>query len=239
MKKAEKGIPVLRFRVLKELKKKLKRKRRHVWSLGIGAAVFALAALAGSMGAYAIVKNWSDELPDDAVAVFSASDKLGYGPGYGNTNRDRTIAALRRREGDVELVLHRSYLCGEETRKLGMHSSEEAYNLILAHREWDASLAAGGKLTLEESVDDLSPYCRKTAYIGLDQDGNLSLFNGPPQKDKVIRTFFQLDVKTLQTSLTQEKLEELMHGIRVSDKDEYNSVISTFSDFARMKSKGY
>lgn len=229
---------MLRFRVLKELKKKLKRKRRHVWSLGIGAAVFALATLAGSMGAYAIVKSLSNELPDDAVAVFSASDKLGYGPGYGDANRDKTIAALRERKDDVELVLHRSYLCGEETRKLGTHSAEEAYNLILAHREWDAWLAASGKLTLEESVDDLSPQCRKSAYIGMDQDGNLSLFNGPPQKDKVVRTFFQLDVKTLQTSLTQEKLEELLHGIRVSDKDEYNSVISTFSDYAKMKSQG-
>ncbi len=229
---------MLRFRVLKELKKKLKRKRRHVWSLGIGAAIFTLATLAGSMGAYAIVRNWSSALPDDAVTVFSASDKLGYGPGYGETNRDKTIAALRQRKGDVELVLHRSYLCGEETRKLGTHTAEEAYELILAHREWDASLASGGLITLEEAVDDLSPQCRKTAYIGMDQNGNLSLFNGPPKKDKVVRTFFQLDVRTLQTSLTQQKLEELLHGIRVSDKDEYNSVISTFSDYAKMKSQG-
>lgn len=189
------------------------------------------------MGAYAIVRNWSSALPDDAVTVL-ASDKLGYGPGYGETNRDKTIAALRQRKGDVELVLHRSYLCGEETRKLGTHTAEEAYELILAHREWDASLASGGKITLEEAVDDLSPQCRKTAYIGMDQNGNLSLFNGPPKKDKVVRTFFQLDVRTLQTSLTQQKLEELLHGIRVSDKDEYNSVISTFSDYAKMKSQG-
>jgi forespore regulator of the sigma-K checkpoint len=229
---------VLRFRILKDLKKKLKRKRRHIWSLGIGAAVFALATLAGSLGAFAIVKSWSSDMPDDAIAVFSASDKLDFGPGYGDSNRDKAIAALRERKEDVELVLHRTYLCGEETRKLGTHSSEEAYNLLLAHREWDGSLTAGGKMTFEENVDDLSPQCRKTAFIGIDHDGNLSLFNGPPQKDKVIRTFFQLDVKTLQTSLTQEKLEELLRGIRVSDKDEYNSVISTFSDFARMKSQG-
>ncbi|MFC5529263.1 BofC C-terminal domain-containing protein [Cohnella yongneupensis] len=229
---------MLLFRVLKEIKKKLKRKRRHVWSLGIGAAVFALATLAGSMGAYAIVKSWSNAVQGDAIAVFSASDKLGFGPGYGDANRDKTIAVLRERKEDVELVLHRTYLCGEETRKLGTHSAEEAYNLLLAHREWDASLTVGGKVTLTEDVDDLSPQCRKTAYIGVDQEGNLSLFNGPPQKDKVVRTFFQLDVKTLQTSLTQEKLEELMRGIRVSDKDEYNSVISTFSDYARMKSQG-
>lgn len=229
---------MLRFRVLKELKKKLKRKRRHIWSLGIGATVFVLASLAGSWGAYAVIKSWSSGVPDEAVAVFSATDKLGYGPGYGETARDKVIAALREHQGDVELVLHRTYLCGEETRKLGTHSVKEAYDLLLAHREWDATLTSNGKVTLMEEVDDLSPQCRKTAYIGMDQDGNLSLFNGPPEKDKVVRTFFQLDVKTLQTSLTEEKLKELMRGIRVSDKDEYNSVISTFSDFARLKSQG-
>lgn len=229
---------MLRFRVLKELKKKLKRKRRHVWSLGIGAAVFALATLAGSWGAHVIVKSWTSVRPDEAVAVFSATDELGYGPGYGDARRDKTIAALRERKDDLDLVLHRRYLCGEETRKLGTHTPEEAYDLLLAHREWDAAITSDGTLALQEDVDDLSPQCRKTAYIGMDEDGNLSLFNGPPQKDKVVRTFFQLDVKTLQSSLTQEKLEQLVRGIRVSDKDEYNSVISTFSDYARLKSQG-
>ena len=229
---------MLLFRVLKELKKKLKRKRRHAWSLGIGAAVFALATLSGSWAAHVIVKSWTGDGTEDAVSVFFASDELRFGPGIGDARRDKTIAALRERKDDVELVLHRSYLCGEETRKLGTHTAEEAYSLLLAHREWDATLTSGGTLTLREDVDDLSPQCRKTAYIGMDEDGNLSLYSGPPRKDKVVRTFFQLDVKTLQSSLTQDKLDELMRGIRVSDKDEYNSVISTFSDYARLKSKG-
>lgn len=46
---------MLEVRVLNELKKWLRKKRRHVWSLGIGAALFALAALTGGLVAERIV----------------------------------------------------------------------------------------------------------------------------------------------------------------------------------------
>jgi forespore regulator of the sigma-K checkpoint len=54
----------------------------------------------------------------------------------------------------------------------------------------------------------------------------------------VVRTFFQLDVRSLESSLSKERLHELAGGIRVSDKNEYNSVLSTYSDYALQKSRG-
>nr|WP_238357384.1 BofC C-terminal domain-containing protein [Cohnella zeiphila] len=88
---------------------------------------------------------------------------------------------------------------------------------------------------MEETVDDFSPACGKSAYVGIDQVGNVSLYDGPPRKEKVLRTFFQLDVKSLESSMSKEKLKELADGIRVTDRDEFNSVMSTFSDYAREK----
>lgn len=70
------------------------------------------------------------------------------------------------------------------------------------------------------------------AYIGMDSSGGLSLFEGKPDKEKVMRTFFQIDIKSMETSLPKEIVQQLHEGIRVQDLDEYNSVISTFSDFA-------
>ncbi|MNJ80872.1 hypothetical protein D3C77_794150 [compost metagenome] len=60
----------------------------------------------------------------------------------------------------------------------------------------------------------------------------MSLFEGKPQEKKVIKTFFQLDVETMESVLPEEVLKQLNHGIRVQDTSEYNSVLSTFSDFA-------
>ena len=56
-------------------------------------------------------------------------------------------------------------------------------------------------------------------------------------KQKVLRTFFQLDVHYMESSLPKERLNELVNGIRISDMDDYNSVLSTFSDFATDKSE--
>ncbi|MNW53303.1 hypothetical protein D3C74_308610 [compost metagenome] len=58
------------------------------------------------------------------------------------------------------------------------------------------------------------------------------MFEGPPKNEKVIKTFFQLDVETMESALPNEVLKQLKQGIRVQDASEYNSVLSTFSDFA-------
>ncbi|WP_152619332.1 BofC C-terminal domain-containing protein [Cohnella kolymensis] len=172
---------------------------------------------------------------DESSVVWS--ENLGTDPEQNNSSKQRIFTALRRWQGQVEIVLHRSYLCGEETRKLGTHTTTQAADLLKSHRTWEGTFDSRGQLLIEETVDDLSPLCRKTAYIGMDENGNLALFDGPPGKENIIRTFFQLDVETLETNLTEDRLHELAHGIRVSDRDEYNSVISTFSDFAKFKSQ--
>nr|WP_246427575.1 BofC C-terminal domain-containing protein [Paenibacillus phyllosphaerae] len=85
---------------------------------------------------------------------------------------------------------------------------------------------------MQQWIDDLSDACKESATFGVDKSGNLSLFDGPPKKEKVLRTFFQLDVNFMESSLPKEQVEQLTTGIRVTDKDEYNSVLSTFSDYA-------
>nr|WP_244988240.1 BofC C-terminal domain-containing protein [Paenibacillus xylanexedens] len=104
--------------------------------------------------------------------------------------------------------------------------------LLAQHPEWDATVGTSDELRLKQSVDDLSPLCKQQAYISIDAVGNLNLYEGKPAEEKVIRTFFQLDVGTLESSLPEGVLEQLQQGIRVQDKDEYDSVISTFSDYA-------
>ncbi|WP_205417309.1 BofC C-terminal domain-containing protein, partial [Klebsiella pneumoniae] len=52
-------------------------------------------------------------------------------------------------------------------------------------------------------------------------------YQGEPDEEKVIRTFFQLDVGTMESSLPEGVLEQLHKGIRIQDVDEYNSVLST------------
>lgn len=61
----------------------------------------------------------------------------------------------------------------------------------------------------------------------------MKLFKGPPVQEKVLKTFFQMDMGSLKSSLPESIWKELHEGIRVQDIEEYNSVLSTFSDYAR------
>ncbi|WP_341480099.1 BofC C-terminal domain-containing protein [Paenibacillus dendrobii] len=132
-----------------------------------------------------------------------------------------------------EVIVRHSYVCGEEERTLGKLNTDEIYNLLNEHPSWKGQFAGQGKLVLNETILDLSPTCKERAYMSLDKDGNLSLFDGPPQQDKVIKTFFQLDISSMESSLPDEALRHFYDGIRIQDIDEYNSVLSTFSDYAR------
>lgn len=95
-------------------------------------------------------------------------------------------------EEDKSRIVHltKIYTCGEESSVLGIMTPEEIATLMKDHPAWEGRLGAGGDVWIEEKIDGLSDTCKTRGYIGLDRDGNLTLFDGPPKKEKVIRTFF-------------------------------------------------
>lgn len=174
----------------------------------IGPAVNVDGALAGSMAA----ASPSNHPP------YSVSSKL---------------QELKQNGELAEVLLHVVYVCGEETESLGSLQPDEVVSLLSLHPGWTASMEPDGiRVRLEQRVNDLSPHCKSHAYFGIDRNGHFSLYDGEPKDDKVMRTFFQLDIQYLESSLPAGQFEQLSRGIRVCDIEEYNSVLSTFSDYA-------
>jgi forespore regulator of the sigma-K checkpoint len=145
----------------------------------------------------------------------------------------RKLQELKQNGERAEVVLHIVYVCGEETESLGSLNPDEIASLLSLHPGWTASMEPNGiSVRLERRVNDLSPHCKSHAYFGIDRSGHFSLYDGEPKDDKVMRTFFQLDIGYLESSLPAGQFEQLSRGIRVCDIEEYNSVLSTFSDYA-------
>jgi forespore regulator of the sigma-K checkpoint len=237
MKKQSGGIPVFGFRSMKDIKKKLKRRRKPLLTLGMLAIVFIGATTTG-IGAAWLVR---EAIFGTTVPVVAGSTDSITGPAnldepaaaghYVQNSHEAVLDALSRWQGDVEVTLHRVYWCGEETRLLGRHSAASALQLLKSHRDWAAVFDGEGKLMFTAMVDDLSPACRQAAYIGLDAAGNLSVFDGPPRKNNVIRTFFQLDVRSLETR--GDMLQQLLDGIPVAGRQDYRSIIASYRPFAK------
>lgn len=211
------------FSLWKQLKRRLRRSRRPLWTLG---GILGLLAISGTV-----------LLPQTADASASRSHN------YGSTSDAVDIAHhsappsitqyLQNSTGEFPVMLRRVYVCGEEIEQLGSKDAHSVISLLSDHPEWSASLYNDRKtVIIVQHIEDISDYCRQHAHFGVDRLGNFSLFDGIPKEEKVMRTFFQLDIRYMESSLPRQQLDSLNRGIRVKDMDEYNSVISTFSDYA-------
>ncbi|WJH32559.1 BofC C-terminal domain-containing protein [Paenibacillus sp. CC-CFT747] len=205
--------------LLKQLRKKLRLRKR--W-LSLGAWILAAGVFAAGV-AWVGSREEGPE-PDAPVMKTVAASKRPAG--------DDPLQKVKESAKDRAVLLERIYLCGEETEDSGVWKPEAVLQYGKEHPAQEVSLDSEGRVHFTERVDDLSSRCKDRAYFGLDKNGNLSLFEGVPENDKVIRTFFQLNLQYLKSSLPIETWEQLHAGIRVSDVEEYNSVISTFSNFA-------
>lgn len=194
-----------------------------------------------TFGACALVAlmAWSGILLSDEMEQLMTEEPLSiqtWGPLREVQETDDSPLAWLDQLRDSEQVrivhLNKIYTCGEENLVLGLMRPWEIAELARTHEEWKGRLASGGDVWFDEHVEGLSELCGREGYIGIDNHGNLSLFDGPPKKEKVIRTFFQLDVETMESALPSEVLKQLQDGIRIQDVEEYNSVLSTFSDYA-------
>lgn len=126
-----------------------------------------------------------------------------------------------------------TYVSGEEIQTMpGERNPIQLKKIINEHPTWSGWISPEGDLWLERTVNDLSEVTKQEAYIGVDAFGNLTLFKGPPVQEKVLKTFFQMDMGSLKSSLPENIWRELHEGIRIQDIEEYNSVLSTFSDYA-------
>lgn len=209
----------------KQLKKRLRQKRRWL-SLGffIVAATAAVLALQSYRGA---------ELPKPDATQTWAARSVHTEPA--EQMPAEALEAMRRigeGGGQRTVYMRKAYVCGEESHFLGRMDAQDAAKLYGEHPHWSVDLQDEETVTFIETIDDLSESCKTNAYFGIDSEGNLSLFDGRPEEKQVIRTFFQMNIEYLESSLQQEIVDQLRRGIRVMDMEAYNSVLSTFSEFA-------
>jgi len=132
----------------------------------------------------------------------------------------------------LRTIVHRIYVCGEEIVELDKLGYEDVVMLAGQNPHWRISVdQAHTLIRFEEHLNDLSPHCKGNAFFGIDEEGLFSLYDGVPAGEKVMKTFFQLNLPYLESRLPEGELEHLQSGIRVRDIEEYDSVLATFNEF--------
>jgi forespore regulator of the sigma-K checkpoint len=215
----------------KRIKRRWKQWKRTVWACTIFGTACLMAGL-GILFSRHMQAMLSPPLTATVMAAADTEEPVHAGSTEMSSSQAQILQSIRTSGISRKTHLLTTYVCGTETVSLGTLSSQQLESLLKQHPDWKGRLNAKGEVWLDRKVEDLSELCKQHAYMGLSINGQLTLFEGPPKKEKVIRTFFQLDVGSMETALPEGVYGQLQQGIRVQDMNEYNSVISTFSDFA-------
>ncbi|MCM3596371.1 intercompartmental signaling factor BofC [Metabacillus idriensis] len=129
----------------------------------------------------------------------------------------------------VTVVLERIYLDGEISEEVKNETILAMEDFWAKYEDWQLIDQDDHQIIFQKEVDDISPLLKANGYFGISSEGVFSIFNGKPDDaSEIIQSFFQIDVKKLET----RKHDELRQGIRIESKDQYLKVIQSYKAYS-------
>ncbi|MEH7106171.1 MULTISPECIES: intercompartmental signaling factor BofC [Bacillaceae] len=129
------------------------------------------------------------------------------------------------------VVLERMYLDGEISQEVVHETCWSMENFWAKYDQWQIIDINGETFVFRKQEDDISPLLKANGFFGITEDGVLTIFNGRPDRLRIIQSFFQLDMKKLESNTQQQ----LLQGIPIKTKDRYVEVLETFKSYSIKK----
>lgn len=128
----------------------------------------------------------------------------------------------------LTVILERIYLDGEVSEEIIEETIWAMEDFWSEYTDWQLVHQDEEQVVFQQHVDDISPLLKSNGYFGISDDGVLTIFDGNPNSsNKVIQSFFQLDIEKLES----RQHDLLKKGIKVGTKQEYINVLETFRTF--------
>jgi forespore regulator of the sigma-K checkpoint len=132
---------------------------------------------------------------------------------------------------NMTVILERVYLDGEISQEVVHETCWSMGNFWAKYDQWQLTDMDDSTMVFRKQVNDISPLLKANGFFGITEDGVLTIFNGRPDQLRIIQSFFQIDIKKLESS----KQEELIQGIPIKTKDRYVEVLETFKPYTLKK----
>ncbi|MED4225039.1 intercompartmental signaling factor BofC [Neobacillus cucumis] len=129
---------------------------------------------------------------------------------------------------NLTVILERVYLDGEVSQEVVHETCWKMENFWAKYDQWQLTNINQSTYVFRKQVDDISPLLKANGFFGVTEDGVLTIFNGRPGQSRIIQSFFQIDIKKLES----KKQEELIQGIPIKSKDHYVKVLETFKPYS-------
>lgn len=132
----------------------------------------------------------------------------------------------------VDVYLKRIYLDGETDVNIKPVTILSKEDLWSRFSDWQLVDQNKKKVVFQKEVNDISPLLKADGYFGLSKDNILTIYEGKPNHKKAIHSFYQIDVKALESHLQHR----LQNGIPIQTKGHYQKVIKQLKKYAAKKS---
>ncbi|GGJ67195.1 forespore regulator of the sigma-K checkpoint [Anoxybacillus voinovskiensis] len=129
----------------------------------------------------------------------------------------------------LTILLERMYLDGQVSEEIRKETVMSMHEIWKKYSDWQLVDLDDKQIVFQKTINDISPLAKANGYFGLTKDGTLSIFEGKPTpSSRIIQSFFQIDVKKLES----RKQQQLKKGIRVVSKARYEDILATYRPFA-------
>ncbi|MYL33332.1 regulator [Pontibacillus yanchengensis] len=129
---------------------------------------------------------------------------------------------------ELEVVLRRTYVDGQVSEETFTETIWSLEDFWATYDGWNLVEQLEGKVVFQKEVDELSPEMKHDGYFGINQKGELTIFEGTPNHQKAIQSFFYINTEKLESHQT----EKLKKGIKIHTKDQYFSLLKTYKQYA-------
>ncbi|MDT8861981.1 intercompartmental signaling factor BofC [Alkalihalobacillus sp. MEB130] len=127
----------------------------------------------------------------------------------------------------LNITLERVYLDGEKSQERIQETIWSMEDFWALYEDWTLIDQNQNEMIFRKEVNDISPLLKVNGYFGITEEGILSIYEGSPNEERVIQSFFQLDTAKLKS---QQHIE-LRKGIPVQDLKHYEEVLQVFGQY--------
>lgn len=127
----------------------------------------------------------------------------------------------------IEVILQEQYIDGRMETKIIEETISAMEDFWSEYSDYQLIDQKVGQLTFRKQIDDVSPYLKKVGHFGL-YDDTLTIFEGEPEYEQVIQSFYHID----KNELTKEDIERLNNGIKIDSKETYQQTLEVFRSYS-------
>jgi len=128
----------------------------------------------------------------------------------------------------LSVTLEKMYVDGEISQETVVETVKSWEDFWSKYENWTTVDIGKNSVVLRKQVEDISPLLKSNGYFGLGQGSVLAIFNGRPPYSQIIQSFYQIDVKKLES----RKHDELKRGIPIRTKDKYVEVLESYKPYS-------